>query len=255
MTDLAIRLYDTSIQSLPDDLYIPPKAFAIWLEQFEGPLDFLLYLVKKNNFDITTTAILPITQQYLTYIEQLKDSHFELAGDYLLMASTLIAIKSELLLPKPTPALDDKSPTKALIRRLEDYAQIKHATHRLNALVRLERDVFSAYASLPDPEIRKQHLPPYPAKLLSNALIKLQKNTRQTHHIVADTVPLAERLVAIIGYLSTKKRANFSDILDKRQGKLGVVVSFIAILELIKQQRLAVQCDDGTTPITLIWQG
>lgn len=255
MTDLAIRLYDTSIQSLPDDLYIPPKAFAIWLEQFEGPLDFLLYLVKKNNFDITTTAILPITQQYLTYIEQLKDSHFELAGDYLLMASTLIAIKSELLLPKPTPTLDEKSPTKALIRRLEDYAQIKHATHRLNALVRLERDVFSAYASLPDPKIRKQHLPPYPTKLLSHAFIKLQKNTRQTHRIIADTVPLAERLVAIIGYLSTKKCANFSDILDKRQGKLGVVVSFMAILELIKQQRLAVQCDDDNTPITLIWQG
>ena len=95
------RIFDTPVESLPEDLYIPPQAFAVWLEQFAGPLDFLLYLVKKNNFDITSTAILPITEQYLAYIGELDADHFELAGDYLLMASTLIAIKTQLLLPKP----------------------------------------------------------------------------------------------------------------------------------------------------------
>ncbi len=261
MTNLSsIRLFDTPVQSLPDDLYIPPKAFAIWLEQFEGPLDFLLYLVKKNNFDITTTAILPITEQYLTYIEQLKDSHFELAGDYLLMASTLIAIKSELLLPKPALSLDEKSPTKALIRRLEEYAQIKHATHRLNALVRLERDVFSAYASLPDPEVRKQHLPPYPATLLATSLQKIQRQTQTaTHHIAADPVPLAHRLSAIKHYLCSHKRASFAELLQPTQGKLGIVVSVVAVLELLKRGLIAFAVaptdDDNLLHSTLLWQG
>ncbi|MBP7234200.1 MAG: segregation/condensation protein A, partial [Moraxella sp.] len=167
MTNLAIRIFETPVQSLPEDLYIPPEAFAIWLEQFEGPLDFLLYLVKKNNFDITTTAILPITEQYLTYIEELDDNHFELAGDYLLMASTLIAIKSELLLPSPQLPEDEKNPTKQLIDRLEQYAQIKHASQRIDALMRLERDVFLAYASLPSPDILAKEIAPYPATMLA----------------------------------------------------------------------------------------
>lgn len=239
MHQLSIRLYETPIEALPDDLYIPPEAFAVWLEQFEGPLDFLLYLVKKNNFDISTTALLPITEQYLTYIKELDESHFELAGDYLLMASTLIAIKSELLLPSAPSSSDDegKNPTKALIRRLEEYAQIKSAAGRLDGLMRLERDVFLAYASLPSPDAIAKEIPPYPATLLIDSLIKMQlKPDYQMHHIKVDAVPLAERMASISRILATRGVGNFFDVLDSTQGRLGVVVSFVAILELAKQR-------------------
>ena len=140
--DMGLRIYQTPILELPNDLYVPPQAFAIWLEQFAGPLDFLLYLVKKNNVDLTQMPILPITEQYLAYISQLDHDHFELAGDYLLMASTLIAIKSELLLPKPQMPTDDRDPKPELIERLETYAQIKATSQRLDTLLRRDRDVF-----------------------------------------------------------------------------------------------------------------
>ncbi len=242
MANLAIRLYQTPVLSLPDDLYIPPEAFAIWLEQFEGPLDFLLYLVKKNNFDITTTAILPITEQYLIYINDLDTEHFELAGDYLLMASTLIAIKSELLLPNPEQPHDEKTPTKQLIERLEQYAQIKAVSQRLDSLIRLERDVFLAMASLPEAQVMAKHLPPYPAKLLIDSLIKMQiKPNYQMHMVKADMVPLSERIATISQILSSQGKSSFMDILDKSQGRLGAIVSFVAVLELAKQRLLEFQ--------------
>lgn len=264
MTDLAIRIFETPVQSLPEDLYIPPEAFAIWLEQFEGPLDFLLYLVKKNNFDITTTAILPITEQYLRYIKDLDEQHFELAGDYLLMAGTLIAIKSELLLPTPDLPDEEKNPTKQLINRLEQYAQIKDVAKRLDGLMRLERDVFLAYASLPDPAVMVKQIPPYPATLLADSLIKMQlKPDYQMHHIKADIVPLADRMASISRVLASRGKGTFFDVLDKSQGKIGVVVSFVAILELAKQRLLTFVADESSDSLhttslphlTLQWMG
>lgn len=236
-----IRIYQTPIDSLPEDLYIPPQAFAIWLEQFAGPLDFLLYLVKKNNFDLTDTAILPITEQYLGYIHELDEDHFELAGDYLLMASTLIAIKSELLLPRPERSEDQYDPKAELIQRLEEYAQIKAASQRLDSLIRLERDVFVALASLPSHEVMSKQLPHYPATQLADSLLKMQlKPDYQLHTIKAETVSLSDRIASISRQLSEHGQASFVQLLDKRQGKLGVVVSFVAVLELIKRQLIAV---------------
>lgn len=231
-----VRIFDTPISSLPDDLYIPPQAFAIWLEQFAGPLDFLLYLVKKNNFDLVETAILPITEQYLTYIKELDDTYFELAGDYLLMASTLIAIKSELLLPQPEMTNEEASPKIRLIRRLEEYAQIKEASRRLDGLIRLERDVFLAFASLPSSEAMKAELPSYSPQILVNSLINMQiKPDYQMHHIKTDPVPLPERIAKISLILSQKGSSTFAQLLDDSQGRVGVVVSFVAILELLKR--------------------
>ena len=158
-SDVALRIYQTPVQHLPEDLYVPPQAFAIWLEQFAGPLDFLLYLVKKNNVDLTQMPILPITEQYLAYIGELDTEHFELAGDYLLMASTLIAIKTELLLPKPETPSDERDPKAELIERLEEYAQIKVVSQRLDNLIRLERDVFLALVSMPSPKVMNAELP------------------------------------------------------------------------------------------------
>lgn len=243
MTDTAqvqdvdtIRIFDTPVESLPDDLYIPPQAFAIWLEQFAGPLDFLLYLVKKNNFDLTETAILPITEQYLSYIKDLDEEYFELAGDYLLMAGTLIAIKSELLLPQPE--IDDEgiNPKARLIRKLEEYAQIKEAAQRLDKLIRLERDVFLAFTSLPSIEAMRAELPKYSPQILVNSLITMQiKPDYQMHTVNVDPVPLPERIANITRLLSEKGSSTFKDLLEPTQGKLGVVVSFVAVLELIKR--------------------
>lgn len=231
-----IRIFDTPVESLPDDLYIPPQAFAIWLEQFAGPLDFLLYLVKKNNFDLTETAILPITEQYLSYIKDLDEEYFELAGDYLLMAGTLIAIKSELLLPQPEIDDEGMNPKARLIRKLEEYAQIKEAAQRLDKLIRLERDVFLAFTSLPSIEAMRAELPKYSPQILVNSLITMQiKPDYQMHTVNVDPVPLPERIANITRMLCEKGSSTFKDLLEPTQGKLGVVVSFVAVLELIKR--------------------
>ena len=244
-SDAYIRIFDTPVSSLPDDLYIPPQAFAIWLEQFAVPLDFLLYLVKKNNFDLTQTAILPITEQYLTYIKELDDTYFELAGDYLLMASTLITIKSELLLPKPKITEEELSPKARLIRRLEEYAQIKEASLRLDNLIRLERDVFLAFVSLPTREAMRAKLPNYSSQILINSLINMQiKPDYQMHHIKTDPVPLPERIAKISLMLSQQGSGTFVQLLDKTQGRVGVVVSFVAVLELLKRGLIGFACGD-----------
>ena len=231
-----VRIYQTPVESLPEDLYIPPQAFAIWLDQFAGPLDFLLYLVKKNNFDITDMAILPITEQYLSYIGELDADHFELAGDYLLMASTLIAIKTELLLPDPELPEDERDAKAELIYRLEEYAQIKTASQRLDQLIRLERDVFLAMASLPDPEVMAAELPSYDPNLLVESLLKMQlKPDYQMHTVHIDPVPLADRIASISRQLAQQGSGKFYEFIDPAQGKLGVIVSFVAVLELMKR--------------------
>ena len=243
--DISLRIYQTPVQHLPEDLYVPPQAFAIWLEQFAGPLDFLLYLVKKNNVDLTQLPILPITEQYLAYISELDTAHFELAGDYLLMASTLIAIKTELLLPKPETPTDERDPKAELIERLEEYAQIKAASQRLDNLVRLERDVFLAMVSMPSQDVMNTELPSYSPTLLIDSLFKMQlQPDYQMHTIKVDTVPLADRIASISRQLSTGSAHSFYDLLDKSQGKVGVVVSFVAVLELMKRQLIGVVSSD-----------
>ncbi|WLW67681.1 ScpA family protein [Psychrobacter sp. van23A] len=239
--DMALRIYQTPVQHLPEDLYVPPQAFAIWLEQFAGPLDFLLYLVKKNNVDLTQMPILPITEQYLAYIGELDTEHFELAGDYLLMASTLIAIKTELLLPKPETPSDERDPKAELIERLEEYAQIKVASQRLDNLVRLERDVFLALVSMPSQDVMNAELPNYSPNLLIDSLFKMQlQPDYQMHTIKVDAVPLSDRIASISRQLSTYGARSFYELLDKSQGKVGVVVSFVAVLELMKRQLVGV---------------
>jgi segregation and condensation protein A len=245
MLDAALRIYQTPVANLPEDLYVPPGAFAIWLEQFAGPLDFLLYLVKKNNVDLTQMDILPITEQYLAYIGELDSDHFELAGDYLLMASTLIAIKTELLLPKPQTPTDERDPKAELIERLESYAQIKEASLRIDSLVRLERDVFLAMVSLPSTDVMQAELPSYSPTLLIDSLFKMQlQPDYQMHNIKVDAVPLSDRIASISRQLSTGSARSFYQLLDKSQGRVGAVVSFVAVLELMKRQLVGVVSSD-----------
>lgn len=257
--DSALRIYQTPVQHLPDDLYVPPQAFAIWLEQFAGPLDFLLYLVKKNNVDLTQMPILPITEQYLAYIGQLDADHFELAGDYLLMASTLIAIKTELLLPRAQTPADERDPKAELIERLEEYAQIKAASVRLDNLVRLERDVFLAMTSLPSPDVMQAELPSYSPNLLIDSLFKMQlQPDYQQHTIKVDAVPLSDRIASISRQLSHNGSRTFHQLLNKSQGRVGVVVSFVAVLELMKRHLVGVRLDEradnqSLNQLTLEW--
>lgn len=259
--DMSLRIYQTPVQHLPEDLYVPPQAFAIWLEQFAGPLDFLLYLVKKNNVDLTQMPILPITEQYLAYIGELDTEHFELAGDYLLMASTLIAIKTELLLPKPQMPNDERDPKAELIERLEAYAQIKGASQRLDNLVRLERDVFLAMVSMPNQDVMSAELPSYSPNLLIDSLFKMQLQPdyqMQMHNIKVDAVPLADRIASISRQLSIDGARSFYELLDKSQGKIGVVVSFVAVLELIKRQLVGIaatndEVNNQLNQLTLQW--
>jgi segregation and condensation protein A len=259
MDVLALRIYQTPVQQLPDDLYVPPQAFAIWLEQFAGPLDFLLYLVKKNNVDLTQMPILPITEQYLTYIAALDNEHFELAGDYLLMAATLIAIKTELLLPRAQTPTDERDPKAELTRRLEAYAQIKGASQRLDGLLRLERDVFLALVSMPDAHIMQAELPSYSQQLLIESLFKMQLQADyqlQTHQVKVDTVPLADRIASISRQLSSGSASSFYQLLEPAQGRIGVVVSFVAVLELIKRQLVGVidsESNERANQLQLEW--
>lgn len=252
------RLYDTEITELPEDLYIPPEAFAIWIDQFEGPLDFLLYLVRKNGLDLTEMAILPITEQYLQYINHLDTHHFELAGDYLLMAATLIDIKTRLMLPKPKPIEDEEDPTKNLLERLAIYAQIKEASARIDALIRLERDVYEAIASLPHD--MADHAPiaeekTYDVQLLEKAMMGIALRPRLVEHeILADVVPLSERITEVSLKLKKFQFCRFTELIEPTQGRVGVVVSFVAILELLKQQLIQITSTDAE-PLTLNWVG
>lgn len=201
--------------------------------------------------------ILPITEQYLGYISELDSDHFELAGDYLLMASTLIAIKTELLLPKPQTPTDERDPKAELIERLEAYAQIKEASRRLDSLVRLERDVFLAMVSLPSFEVMQAELPSYSPTLLIDSLFKMQlQPDYQMHNIKVDAVPLSDRIASISRQLSTGSARSFYQLLDKSQGKIGVVVSFVAVLELMKRQWVGIienTTDEDSNQLQLEW--
>ena len=240
-----LRLFDQQLSELPEDLYVPPEAFEIWLDQFEGPLDFLLYLVQKNGLDLTQMALLPITEQYLSYINQLQAKRFKLAGDYLLMAATLIDIKSRLMLPEDTkPEKLEADPTKLLLERL--------ASTPYQVLSREQRDVFEALASAP----KLTELPQlYDVQLLHDAWVSALLRPRlAAHEVIEDTVPLHERMAQITAKISELKICTFVDLLSPAQGRLGAVVSFVAVLELLKQQLIEV-ISLSDEPLALSWLG
>ncbi len=244
VSDTSARLGDEWYTDLPPDLYIPPHAFAVWLEQFEGPLDFLLYLVRKNNVDLRMLPIAPITAQYLEYIQVMQILNIELAADYLLMASLLTVIKSKLLLPKPIKTPIEEDPRQTLQQQLEQYAMIKQAARTLNHLPLLERDVFKAMALLSPQAV----MPAAPLQdrsfdvhdLTRHLQALLQRSTVREHQISADVLQLSERLADIRALFQKGYPLLFQDIINPTQGRLGVIVSFMAVLELLKQGELCI---------------
>jgi len=235
------RVNDEWFSELPDDLYIPPEAFAILLERFEGPLDFLLYLVRKNGLDLVKLDIAPIASQYLSYIKLMQQLDIELAGDYLVMAALLADLKSRLLLPAPKSLTVEDDPRQSLLARLEEYARIKQGAAALNDQLIDGRDVFAVTVGvsnvLPDdvtPEITR-----FNADILQLAMrTMLTRPQVAEHRIIAEEVPLEDRIIAVRHALESGESIRFDHLLVSSQGRMGIVVTFMAILELLRQQEI-----------------
>ena len=229
-----------AITELPKDLYIPPEALEVFLEAFEGPLDLLLYLIKRQNLDILNIPIAEITRQYMEYVEIMKDIHFELAADYLVMAAMLAEIKSRMLLPRPeSDEEDEDDPRAELIRRLQQYERYKKAAEDLNELPRMERDIFRVSADVPELHVRKKHPDVEMRDLmmaLKDVLVRAEMNSH--HHIQMEPLSVRERMSVILSQVKPDSFLEFKNLFDPKEGRLGVVVTFLAILELVKESLL-----------------
>lgn len=231
------------VLELPEDLYIPPEALEIFLETFEGPLDLLLYLIRKDNIDILDIPIAAITQQYMEYITLMKTLKLELAADYLVMAAMLAEIKSRLLLPK-TPSIngeEEQDPRAELIRKLQVYEQMKKAAEDLSLLPQLDKDIFWAAATYE----RQNQVQPLPHVDLQELLVAMQQvlarcNLRKHHEIKFETISVRERMSDILGKLQERRSLVFTDCFNFREGRVGVVASFIALLELLKEGHIKI---------------
>lgn len=225
----------------PQDLFIPPDALEVILELFEGPLDLLLYLIRKQKFDILDLPISPITTQYMTYVDLMKDIKLELAAEYLVMASILAEIKSRLLLPKQAVEEDEGDPRAELVKKLQEYEVIKKAAENIDDLPRVDRDNFIAKVELAENFVPKILNSQVDLAELVSALQGVIKRTQayEHHHIQKESLSTRERMAHIMATLKQAKNeqpyCDFSDLFTVIEGKQGVVVTFLAILELIKE--------------------
>jgi len=225
------------VLKLPDDLYIPPDALEVFLEAFEGPLDLLLYLIRRQNLDILDIPIAEITRQYTGYIDMMSGLKLELAAEYLVMAAILAEIKSRMLLPRPVPEEEDEGDPRAeLIRRLQEYERFKQAAEDLDELPRLERDV--AVASADIEEVEQIKLPPdvdLKEVLLALKDVMARADMLASHQIQSEPLSVRERMSRITGLVSKKPFIEFADCFDLEEGRLGAVVTFLALLELLRE--------------------
>lgn len=230
------------VVDLPSDLYIPPDALAVFLEAFEGPLDLLLYLIRRQNMDILDIDVSEITRQYMDYIGAVEALRFELAAEYLVMAATLAEIKSRMLLPRPeTDDEEELDPRADLIRRLQQYERFKQAAEDIDALPRMERDNAPASASLPPLPSRQ----PHPDVDMRDMLLALQGVLKRadlftSHHVERETLSTRERMSTILSVLQDDQFVSFQSLFTVEEGRLGVVVTFLATMELVKEQLVEV---------------
>ncbi len=236
----------------PLDLYIPPDALEVILEAFEGPLDFLLYLIRRQNLDILDIQIAEITRQYMEYIDMMQGIQFELAAEYLVMAAVLAEIKSRMLLPGVAEDGDDEDDLRAgLIRKLQEYERFKQATLDIDALPRINRDFWMAMAAAPEMET-SMPLPEVPLQDLLLAFSRVLKRAENfsTHHISLDPLSTQERKASILNLVSGKDQfVTFGSLFTREEGRLGVVVTFIAVMELIKESLLEIVQTEHYAPI------
>lgn len=225
-----------AVTQLPHDLYIPPDALEVFLEAFEGPLDLLLYLIKRQNIDILDIDVSMITEQYMSYVDLMESHQFELAAEYLVMAAMLAEIKSRMLLPRSSmEPEDEEDPRAQLIRRLQEYERYKKAAEDIDLLPRLEREIYLARAQEPQLE---RHTPD-PVVELQEILVALAGALRRAdmfehHQIQRETLSTREKMTEILVRLSTERFIPLVSLLMREEGRLGVVVTFLAVMELIK---------------------
>ena len=240
-----------AVAELPADLYIPPDALKVFLEAFEGPLDLLLYLIRRHNLDITDIPVADITRQYVEYIELMQELQLELAGEYLVMSAMLAEIKSRMLLPRP-PVVDEdeEDPRAELIRRLQEYERYKQAAEDIDGLPRLGRDVFQAEAAAPDLKVSK----PPPEVDMQDLLAALQEVMKRAsmyshHHVQMEALSVRERMSMVLSKVNTANFTSCSDLFTIEEGRMGVVVTFLAILELVKESLLDLTQAEPYMPI------
>ncbi|MEQ1410595.1 segregation and condensation protein A [Acinetobacter indicus] len=245
-----IRVLDEWQETIPEDLYIPPAAFEILLEHFEGPLDFLIYLIQKNGFDLLQVDIAPIASQYLAYMDAMKSLNIELTADYMVMAALLADLKSRLLLPKPKAISElEEDPKQELIDRLENYLRIKQAAERLGQMPVLERDTFNTHVSLGQVAYSNEG---HEASLLRDALLCVFNRPEPViHQIQQEPVLLEERIAYIEAKLQSGEVLAFAELLKPSQGRMGMVVTFMAILELTRQQKVAIVASGVEAPLAI----
>ncbi|MFM5352567.1 segregation and condensation protein A [Aeromonas dhakensis] len=248
------RVLGQPYHELPQDLFIPPDALEVFLDTFEGPLDLLLYLIRRQQLDILNLPILQITAQYMEYVELMQGLNLELAAEYLLMAAWLAEIKSRMLLPK-APELEDEEegedPRVTLIRRLQEYERYKVGAERVNELPRLEREIFVASAMAPDfgdlkplaPDVSLVELALYMQSVVKRA-------THFEHHqIRREQIPTRVRMAEILARLSLGQTLRLEQVLRAEEGRMGVLVTFLALLELCKEQLIWILQAEPLGPI------
>ena len=224
------------MEQLPDDLFIPPNALEIFLETFSGPLDLLLYLIRKDDIDILDLDISKITDQYLEYIELMDSLKFELAADYLVMAATLAEIKSRLMLPKESFEDEEEDPRAALIKRLQEYKRFKTVSEKIAVLPRVDRDFFIASAKVPKLQESIKEESEINIEDLYNSIVAVlnRPNYKNSHLIDFEELSTKERIQILLDILNKTNIISFSKTLKRLEGKKGVVVTLLASLELAK---------------------
>ena len=236
---------------VPKDLYIPPDALQIFLDAFEGPLDLLLYLIKRQNLDILDIQVAEITRQYVEYVNLMEAYQFELAAEYLVMAALLGEIKSRSLLPRhEDDEEDEEDPRAELIRRLQEYERFKKAAEDMDQLPRVGRDVFPAQIQAPEFENEI----PFPDVELKEVLLALKDVLKradmyETHHITLEPLSTRERMSNILSALQNKNFVPFVALFKIEEGRQGVVVTFLAMLELVKESLIELVQNESFAPI------
>ncbi len=239
------------LTEMPKDLYIPPDALAVFLEEtFEGPLDLLLYLIKRQNLDILDIPIAQITRQYMSYIELMQEMQLELAAEYLVMAAMLAEIKSRMLLPRPVEAAEEQDPRAELVRRLQEYERYKKAAEDLEKLPRMERDHWPVVVPFPE---RRSAAPPPSVSLQELLAVFTEVLTRASlfsnHHVQREPLSVRERMAIVLDRTRGGEFVDFVRLFDVREGRAGVVVTLLAILELLKEHLVEMVQNEMFGPI------
>ena len=242
MVNPIARIHGEPVTEIPSDLYIPPDALEVFLDTFQGPLDLLLYLIRKHNLDVLDIPMAELTRQYLAYIEMMRANKLELAAEYLLMAAVLIEIKSRMLLPKPVVKgnEDEVDPRAELVRRLLEYEQMKVAGQKLNALPQAERDFALTNVWIEQKVIER--LPEINVDDLRNAwlILMARLNVNRRHNITREELSVREHMSRILRHVQGHHFVEFSDLFGTAAGAAELVVTFLALLELVKERQVEV---------------